>query len=175
LLDVVRRALPAFPMGLFTAIPLFAVSNSALVNSVMASRLLYGMSQQQLLPAWLATVHPRRRTPTAAVAVVFAVAAGFALSGTLAGLAGTASVLLLVVFLLVHVALIRVKRGPELSSGFRVPLAVPVLGAASVCGLAAFAPVKSWLTVAAMVSLGLVVVGIRHFARRHIATTESEG
>lgn len=45
---VVERAAPWFPVGVFAAITIFAVANTALVNYVMASRLLYGMSRQGL-------------------------------------------------------------------------------------------------------------------------------
>jgi len=53
LLDVVRRAQPHFPQVIFTLIALFAVLNTALLNFVTASRLLFGMSREGLLPAWL--------------------------------------------------------------------------------------------------------------------------
>jgi amino acid transporter len=169
LLDVVRRAAPAVPVWLFAVIPLFAVANSALVNSVMASRLLYGMSQERLLPAWLARVHPRRRTPYAAVIFVSAVAAGLALSGTLARLAGTTSVLLLIAFLMVHVALARVQRGPEPSPGFAVPGVVPIIGAVSVGCLAVFVPPSSLPAAAVMLALGLVLVAVHHLVCRRRA------
>ncbi|NUQ01963.1 MAG: amino acid permease, partial [Armatimonadetes bacterium] len=62
LVEVVRRAAPGFPAWLFTAISLFAITNTALLNYIMGSRLLYGMSRQGLLPAFLGRVHPVRRT-----------------------------------------------------------------------------------------------------------------
>ena len=46
-LEVGRARLPA---GLFAAIGLFAVINSALINMLMASRLLYGMANERVLP-----------------------------------------------------------------------------------------------------------------------------
>ena len=42
---------------------MFAVANSALINMLMASRLLYGMASQDVLPRSLGKVHPTRRTP----------------------------------------------------------------------------------------------------------------
>ncbi|GAH39992.1 unnamed protein product, partial [marine sediment metagenome] len=44
--EVVARAAPFIPPILFTAITLFAVANTGLVNFVTASRLLYGMGRQ---------------------------------------------------------------------------------------------------------------------------------
>ena len=46
---------------------MFAVANSALINMLMASRLLYGMARQEVLPPFLGKVHPTRRTPVAAI------------------------------------------------------------------------------------------------------------
>ena len=66
---VMERAAPTLPPVLFTAITLFAVANTALVNYVTASRLVYGMARQGLLPQRLGDVHAARRTPHLAVAV----------------------------------------------------------------------------------------------------------
>jgi hypothetical protein len=47
----------------FAWITMFAVANSALINMLMASRLLYGMSHEQVLPGPLGRVLAKRRTP----------------------------------------------------------------------------------------------------------------
>ncbi|RYD94333.1 MAG: amino acid permease, partial [Sphingomonadales bacterium] len=47
---VIERAAPWFPAIGFTFITIAAVANTALVNYVMGSRLLYGMARQGLLP-----------------------------------------------------------------------------------------------------------------------------
>jgi PPOX class probable F420-dependent enzyme len=44
LLQVVEVGAPAFPLQIFGFITMFAVANSALINMLMASRLLYGMA-----------------------------------------------------------------------------------------------------------------------------------
>ncbi|TDC18277.1 APC family permease, partial [Streptomyces sp. 8K308] len=51
LLRVVEAGAPGFPIDLFAWITMFAVSNSALINMLMASRLLYGMARERCLPA----------------------------------------------------------------------------------------------------------------------------
>ena len=38
---------------------MFAVANSALINMLMASRLLYGMANERVLPPVLGKVHAR--------------------------------------------------------------------------------------------------------------------
>ena len=52
---------------IFPFIGMFAVANSALINMLMASRLLYGLANQDVLPRTLGKVHPVRRTPWVAI------------------------------------------------------------------------------------------------------------
>ena len=51
LLQVVQAGAPGFPLEIFGLITMFAVANSALINMLMASRLVYGMSREHVLPA----------------------------------------------------------------------------------------------------------------------------
>ncbi len=127
---VVERAAPSIPPVVFTAITLFAVANTALVNYVTASRLIYGMARQGLLPARLGSVHAARRTPHIAVAVLFLVLAPLALLGTIAELAAATVLLLLLVFTVVNGALFILKgRKDERKGRFEIPRAIPALGA----------------------------------------------
>lgn len=133
---VVERAAPWFPVGVFAAITIFAVANTALTNYVMASRLLYGMSKQGLLPALLGRVHSGRRTPHVAIAVLLVIVIGLSLVGDIAALASATVLLLLVVFTIVNVALIVLKRRPgERPGKFEIPIVVPALGAVACFGL----------------------------------------
>lgn len=114
-------------------ISLFAVVNGALVQVIMASRLLYGVGREAWLPARpsaaLAYVHPRTRTPLVATALVGVAVLAFALTVSLTNLAKATSFIMLIVFTIVHAALFRLKRQTPLPAGaWRVPLAVPVLG-----------------------------------------------
>ena len=63
LLKVVAAGAPNFPIWVFGFITMFAVANSALINMLMASRLVYGMSREHVLPPALGKVHATRRTP----------------------------------------------------------------------------------------------------------------
>src|SRR5262245_12393481 len=81
--EVVRRAAPLIPPVVFTGITLFAVANTALVNYVTASRLIYGMAHQGLLPLRLGDVHDERRTPHFAILALFLIAVPLALLGTI--------------------------------------------------------------------------------------------
>ncbi|WP_257453876.1 APC family permease [Archangium lipolyticum] len=129
LVDVVRKAAPAFPPILFTGISIFAVANTALLNYVMGSRLLYGMARQGLLPAWLGRVHPVRRTPHAAILVLLGIVLTLALAGDIRQLADATSLLLLGAFVLVNGALLVLKLRPgEPRGAFEVPVFVPAAG-----------------------------------------------
>ena len=127
--EVVSRAAPLIPPVLFTGITLFAVANTGLVNFVTASRLLYGMGRQGLLPSIFSRVHDSRRTPHVAIAVLFVVLAPLALMGTISDLASATVLLLLAVFAVVNGALFVLKgRKGEKAGLFEIPRFVPALG-----------------------------------------------
>ena len=58
LAQLIKVAAPWLPYQIYTGITLFAVANTALINFIMGSRLVYGMAKQGLLPA-----SPRRGQP----------------------------------------------------------------------------------------------------------------
>jgi len=122
LTEVMARAAPALSPLVFTAVTLFAVANTALVNYVTSSRLVYGMAGQGLLPRVLANVHERRRTPHVAALLLLAVLLPLGLLGTVADLASASVLLLLVVFAVVNGALFILKgRVGEPPGGSRSP------------------------------------------------------
>ena len=128
--EVVARAAPAIPPVVFTVITLFAVANTALVNYITSSRLIYGMARQGMLPEALGNVHEGRRTPHIAIAALFLVLAPLALLGTIAELAAATVLLLLLVFSVVNGALfVLQRRKGEKTGRFEVPAFVPAAGA----------------------------------------------
>jgi APA family basic amino acid/polyamine antiporter len=129
LLKVVEAGAPGFPIGIFAFITMFAVANSALINMLMASRLLYGMANERVLPAPLGRVHLTRRTPWIAILFTTALAFGLIWFADLAALGGTTSLLLLCVFTVVNVAVLVLRRDRVDHKHFRAPTVVPVVGA----------------------------------------------
>lgn len=137
LLDVVRIGAPGIPVdAIFPFLTVFAVVNTALINMLMASRLLYGMAKQDVLPPVLAKVLPGRRSPW--VAILFSTVLAAALivyvnqnsqDGIVGALGGTTGLLLLCVFAVVNIALLVLRRDPRPAGAFRTPTAVPILGA----------------------------------------------
>lgn len=138
LVDVVAAAWPAFPTPVFIAIGVFAVANTALINLIMGSRLLYGLARQGVLPAALGRVHETRRTPHVAILTLLGVVVALMLLADIDQLAAATSLLLLSSFVVVNLALIVLKRrAAEPPGAFEVPLLVPVLGAAVCAALIA--------------------------------------
>jgi amino acid transporter len=131
-----RRSAPSIPPGLMSFIALFSVANTALVNYVTASRLIYGMADQGLLPRKFAAVHATRRTPHIAITALMVVLLLLVASGNIADLAAATVLLLLVVFIAMNAALIVLKRKPGEARGqFEVPLFLPAVGALVCAGL----------------------------------------
>ncbi|MGZ0145724.1 APC family permease [Kribbella sp. WER1] len=128
LLKVVQAGAPGFPLEVFAWITMFAVANSALINMLMASRLLYGMSHERVLPGPLGRVLHKRRTPY--IAILFTTLLAFFLIGyaDLAALGGTTAFLLLCVFAVVNVAVLVLRRDRVEHKHFHAPTALPIVG-----------------------------------------------
>jgi len=165
LLLVAQKGFPGIPSGLFTLIALFAVTNTALVNFIMGSRLLYGMAREGLVPSFLGRVHRSRHTPHVAIAVMLLIAMTLALTGTLVVLAQSNSLILLIVFSLMNLSLIIVKLRPQTTAApFQIPVFIPILGAASCFFFVFFVEPKAFLTVGVLLFLGLMVYGLVRFS-----------
>ena len=107
LLQVVQAGAPSFPVEIFGFITMFAVANSALINMLMASRLVYGMSRERVLPTALGKVHPSRRTPYIAIGFTTLLAFGLiTFVGGVPALGGTTALLLLCVFTVVNITVL---------------------------------------------------------------------
>jgi amino acid transporter len=140
LVEVVQVGAPGLPIkDMLPFISMVSVSNTALISILMASRLLYGMARQRVLPAVLGTVSPVRRSPW--VATLFTVATAFGLivcvtvlatADAIEVLAGTTSLLLLAVFATINIAVLVLRRdvrnSPNHFSHFRTPTPLPVIG-----------------------------------------------
>ncbi|MFG2431462.1 APC family permease [Streptomyces sp. NPDC048590] len=129
LLEVVKAGGVDFPPKLFALIALFAVTNSALINIMMASRLCYGMANERILPRAMGSVLAKRRTPWVGIVFVTVLAVGLVSTGEIEGLGDTTSFLLLCVFAVVNIAVLVLRKDRVEHRHFRAPTALPVLGA----------------------------------------------
>jgi amino acid transporter len=122
---------------IFDFITMFAVANSALINMLMASRLVYGMSREHVLPLVLGKVHQTRRTPYVAIGFTTLLAFGLiTFVGAVPALGGTTALLLLCVFTVVNIAVLVLRRDRVEHKHFRMPTVLPILGALSCAFLA---------------------------------------
>ncbi|MEZ5481933.1 MAG: amino acid permease [Porticoccaceae bacterium] len=94
-----------FSPGVMAFIGIVAILNGAMIQMIMASRVLYGMANNALIPKLLGYVSPRTRTPTIATILVGILVATFALWFPLVTLAQATSSLVLLVFILVNLSL----------------------------------------------------------------------
>ncbi len=114
---------------IISLIGMFAVINGALIQIIMASRILYGMAVRSWIPTLFSRVSERTKTPVYATLLAGIIVLLFALAFDIVFLAGFTSILILVVFILVNGALIRVKgREPDPEGVINVPLWVPWTG-----------------------------------------------
>lgn len=95
------------------AIASIAMVNGVLIQIVMASRVIYGMANEGLLPAWLGQVQANRQTPMRAIGLTTACIAALALGFPLLQLAQATSLVTLAVFTAVNLALWRLGSHPN--------------------------------------------------------------
>jgi amino acid transporter len=127
-------------------VSLLAGVNGALVQIIMAARVIYGMAQEGRAPRALGVVSARTRTPVRATVLIGLVVLVLAAAFPLVALARVTSAIILVVFTVVNVALFVIKqRAPEPPPGApRFPAVVPVVGAALCASLVGFQLVR-WI------------------------------
>ncbi len=98
------------------------------------------VAEDGMLPASLASIHRRYRTPHVAIITYAVISCSLAISGTFKPLAVLASVSLLLIYLVVCLAALKMRRaGPAPAAAFQAPGGplVPILGAATVAWLLA--------------------------------------
>ena len=169
-LALVVEAAGFVPPLVFSAIALIAVANGALLTGIMSSRLAYGMARDGLLPAGLARLLPRRRTPWVAIIVTTGLSLVLSLTGTLEILASTMVLLLLVVFAAVNTAILVLRRDAVQHRHFRVPSFLPVAGLVSCIGLATQVEGEVWRLGLPFLAVAAVLAGIAAWRHRRRAT-----
>ena len=155
LLEVVQLGPLAVDTKLFSAIALFALSNTILINLITASRLLYGMGEERVIPSLFRKVHPTRRTPIVAIVFTTVIAMILISTGDLEALADTTTTLLLIAFIGVNAAVLAARRDRVDHEHFVVPSWIPVVGVLVCVGLLTQRESDVWLR-----ALGLLVLGL---------------
>jgi len=137
-------------------IALAAMVNGALVQIVMASRILYSLSREGPFPKWLGRIHPKTRTPIFATAAVTLGIGLLAAAFPLESLAAATASVALCVFSLVNVSLLvllfqeereRRSAGERLQRDRGTPIWVPMIGAVASIGFLALEVTGKFATV----------------------------
>jgi amino acid transporter len=185
LVEVVKAGAPGLPIeDILPFISMFAVSNTALINMLMASRLIYGMARQHVLPPLLGAVHPRRLTPWVAIVFTTLIAFGlifyvtaFANSSAIAVLGGTTSLLLLAVFAMVNVAVLVLRRDVREGGGhFKTPTALPVIGCITSLYLVtplSGRPAQQYVLALILVGIGIVLFFVTMAINRRLGIRDA--
>jgi basic amino acid/polyamine antiporter, APA family len=131
---IVEVARQVFPLGTGAVVLLLSglVSTMSALNAATysSSRVSFAMGRDRNLPSFFARVHPRRHTPHLAVVASGALMLLIAWSLPLEEVAASASMMFLLLFLQVNVAVLVLRRKmPDLDRGFRIPWmpAIPIL------------------------------------------------
>lgn len=108
-LAVVFERLTGLSPATMSAVAIIATLNGIIVQMIMSSRVLYGLSAQKSLPSLLSHISPHTHTPIYATMLAVAMVLAFALLLPLEHLADLTSRLAILLFAVVNLALMRIK------------------------------------------------------------------
>jgi APA family basic amino acid/polyamine antiporter len=119
-----------YPAGIIAFIGLIAITNGALAQIIMASRILYGMAKQNNAPSIFSAVSPNSQTPVIASITVMIAVLILSLSIHIEKLAQLTSSIILFVFIMMHLSLIVIKiKKPNVKKHTKTyPIILPITG-----------------------------------------------
>jgi amino acid transporter len=126
------------PPRIIAAISQLAVLNGALVQIIMASRVLYGLARDGLAPAAFARIHARTQTPIVGTLTVAGVLLLLCFLLPLLSLARITSFIALSIFTVVNLSRVRLKGTQTLTPKFSVPVSIPLIGAVRCVAMIAY-------------------------------------
>ncbi len=163
---IVRAAedfMPAFGVGVIVFGGLLSTMSALNATVLASSRVAFSMARDNLLPRELSKIHPERRTPRMAIIVTGVILLAMALTLPIEAVGSAASLIFLLTFALVNLAVIALRRkAPEIPRAYRVPLypLTPILGISLNVFLALyqfkFQPL-AWYVTAGWVVFGLLI------------------
>ncbi|TLP36239.1 APC family permease [Arcobacter arenosus] len=114
---------------LLSFIGMFAVINGALVQIIMVSRLFYGMGENNWLPKIFSNINEKTRTPIFSTVVASFLVLIFTLWLPIVTLASLTSFFIFIIFTLMNLSLIKIKREVPNPEGVLVyPIWIPIVG-----------------------------------------------
>ncbi|MFT7003576.1 MAG: APA family basic amino acid/polyamine antiporter [Sulfurimonas sp.] len=105
----ILRGHGAFSMTMLGVVSLLTGVNGALVQIIMASRVIYGLSKKDQAPAILGKINSKTQTPLRATAIITLIVLGLAIFFPLSALAESTSFIILIIFAIVNLSLWRIK------------------------------------------------------------------
>ena len=175
LLEVVKEGIlplsTGFMTNLFAVVAMIAIANTTLVAVVTQPRILYGMANEDVVPAVFAKLHARHRSPWVGLVFSATIVAALLIVGSLLTSAGsgvdlvarlaTVTVLfLLFIYALVIVSALRLRGHDEDERTFRANtplLVVGLVGNAAILGWSVYDDPASLLWCAGLVAVGVVL------------------
>lgn len=149
---------------IFALIALASTANTVMIFLITASRLSYGMANENALPSFLSNVNKRFRTPHFSVLFAFLIAAGFLLLTDMVIIAEVTNFAALAAFFLVNISVIVLRlREPKLQREFVIPVSIAnvplpaVLGAITVLLMISFLSPEAIVYGSLLVLVGAVV------------------
>lgn len=121
-------------------IGMLAIINGALIQIIMSSRVVFGMSEEGWISPFFGKINPTTRTPIQATVLVTLVILILTLWLPIVTLAELTSLFILVIFSLMHLSLIRIKtKNKNTEKGIRqYPIAIPIIGLVTNVGFVIF-------------------------------------
>ena len=184
LLEVVRAGVLPAPVGimiiLFALIAMTAITNTTLVAVVTQSRILYGMSRENIFPRMFRKLHPTRRSPWVALIFQGIVVAVLLILGALlklvnpeldivSTLANVTVVFLLFIYALVIISALKLRGEEERPDTYRANTPLLWIGIAGNVVLLVYVIVddpSSLLWVAGLLAVGFVLYIAELFSKK---------
>jgi APA family basic amino acid/polyamine antiporter len=163
----------AWMATLISAGAVAGLTTVVLTLMIGATRLIFAMSRDSLLPAGLAKVHPKFRTPwliTIIVTVAVALVAALTPVGVLEEMVNIGT---LSAFVLVSIGVIVLRRTrPDLPRSFRVPWVpvLPIISALICTYLMLNLSVETWLRFVIWLVIGFAIYFLYSHSRSRLAT-----
>jgi amino acid transporter/nucleotide-binding universal stress UspA family protein len=176
-IGIIRAAqsfMPAFGIVLVLGGGLFATLSALNATVLASSRVAFSMGRDWMLPHSLSRIHSQKRTPVLAISISGLLFIGIAVFLPLETIGVASSMLFLLTFSLVNVALIIYRRRSKTLPPFRVPFfpVIPILGFVTSVGLGLFQIINqrtAWVLTAAWIMVGLVIYFVAFSRKVRIA------
>ncbi len=172
LLEVVELGPIPIPPNLFAIAALVGITNTALINLIIASRVLYGMGREGVLPSIFSRCNESRGTPTFAIIFTTLIALALGVTGDFGDLAATTVLLILAVFAVVNASVLVLRRDDVSHSHFRTPAIFPILGAITCLVLLTQQEAGTWLRAGILIAIGLALYALNVYLKKRAGEDE---